>query len=190
MIDRRALVPLIAALALAGCGGDDDSGKSRLLDPGTSGTLKDKACKVVSAQAVAGIVEKEGAAAPRNLSQTASNSLDISRCNWTGRPVELVSLQIDAAPRAELRFYNMISEQHEYYNQDPARRARQIKGVGDDSAYGGAGAWWTRARSQLIAFRDNRILRVRVVVKGLGDAQKRDASVQVARLAFQRMSDT
>jgi hypothetical protein len=186
VIDRRLPV-LIAALTVAGCG-DDDSGRSRLLEPGVSGTLKDHACKVVSRDAVAGIVEDAGAAAPQRLSQTGSDSLDLSRCDWSGRPVELVSLQIDAAPRAELRFYNMISEQHEYYNQDPARRARQIKGVGDDSAYGGAGAWWTRARSQLIAYRDNRILRIRVVVKGLGDEQKRDASVQVARLAFKRMA--
>jgi hypothetical protein len=177
-----------AALAFAGCGGDDDSGQSRLLDPGTSGTLKDNACKVVSKQAVADIVEKAGAATPQQLAQTGTNSLDLSRCDWSGKPVELVSLQIDAAPRAELRFYNMISEQHEYYNQDPARRARQIKGVGDDSAYGGAGAWWTRARSQLIAYRANRILRIRVVVNGLRDSEKRDASVQVAKLAFQRMS--
>ena len=85
------------------------------------------------------------------------------------------------APRAQLRFYNQHSEQLEYYNQDRLRRPYQLKHVGDDKAYGGAGAWWTKSKKQLIAYDDNRILRVRA-------ADKRSA-VRVARRAFRRLSE-
>ena len=53
--------------------------------------------------------------------------------------------------------------------------------MGDDAAYGGAGAWWTRTKSQLVAYADERILRVR--------APSRPVAVRVARLAFRRLSE-
>src|SRR5919112_1257438 len=80
-------------------------------------------------------------------------------------------LMIDTAPKAQLRYYNLLAEQHEYYNADPELKARQIKGVGEDSAYGGAGAWWTRGRNQLVVYDHNKILKVRVNVGGWSDAR-------------------
>jgi hypothetical protein len=53
--------------------------------------------------------------------------------------------------------------------------------VGDDDAYGGAGAWWTRSKGQLVAYSDERILRVR--------APQRSTAVRMARLAFRRLSE-
>jgi hypothetical protein len=91
-----------------------------------------------------------------------------------------MALVLDTAPRAQLRFYNQLSEQLEYYNQDPLRRPYQLKHVGDDTAYGGAGAWWTKSKHQLVAYSDNRILRIR--------AQEKADAVRVARLAFRRLS--
>jgi hypothetical protein len=53
--------------------------------------------------------------------------------------------------------------------------------VGDDDAYGGAGAWWTRTKRQLVAYADDRILRIR--------APRRATAVRMARKAFQRLSE-
>ena len=52
--------------------------------------------------------------------------------------------------------------------------------MGDDKAYGGAGAWWTKSKKQLIAYGDNRILRVR--------AADKHSAARVARRAFRRLS--
>jgi hypothetical protein len=88
---------------------------------------------------------------------------------------------VDSAPRAQLRYYNQLAEQLQFHNPDPNRRPYQLEHVGDDAAYGGAGAWWTRTKSQLVAYADERILRVR--------APSRRAAVRVARLAFRRLSE-
>jgi hypothetical protein len=156
-------------LVLAGCGGSSSDGdrtepfeQTPIKKPQESGRETRTACSLVS-----GVAER------------ANNSTDLSICDWKshGKRIELV---LDTAPRAQLRFYNQLSEQLEYYNQDRLRRPYQIKHVGDDSAYGGAGAWWTRSKGQLIAYADNRILRIRA-------PDKADA-VRVARLAFRRLS--
>jgi hypothetical protein len=104
----------------------------------------------------------------------------LSICVWRGGgpPVELI---VDSAPRAQLRYYNQFSEQLQFHNQDPRRRPYQVKDVGDDSAYGGAGAWWTKTKSQLVAYARERILRIR--------APSRRAAVHIARLALRRLSE-
>jgi hypothetical protein len=109
-----------------------------------------------------------------------NDSTDLSICDWRGRG-RRIQLVVDSAPRAQLRYYNQLAEQLQFYNQDAQRRPYQIKGVGDDDAYGGAGAWWTRTKRQLVAYADERILRVRT-------PQRRQA-VRVARLAFRRLSE-
>ncbi len=112
---------------------------------------------------------------------SANDSTDLSICDWRGGGGERVQLIVDSAPRAQLRYYNQLSEQLQFYNQDPQRRPYKIKHVGDDAAYGGAGAWWTRSKGQLVAYADARILRIRAPTR-------RDA-VQVARLTFRRLSE-
>ena len=112
---------------------------------------------------------------------SANDSTDLSICDWRGSGGERVQLIVDSAPRAHLRYYNQLSEQLQFYNQDPQRRPYKIKHVGDDAAYGGAGAWWTRSKGQLVAYADARILRIRAPTR-------RDA-VQVARLTFRRLSE-
>ena len=63
----------------------------------------------------------------------------------------------------------------------------QIKGVGEDSAYGGAGAWWTRARRQLVAYDQDKIVKVRVNVGGFDDHAARAAAVRLAKRAVRRL---
>ena len=174
---------------LAGCGGDDpeqkpasSSGKPSVLRaPGESGTLDAKACRVLRARTVGRVLGVPGLRARPN------DSLDLTICEWRGGRVRSVKLMVDSAPRAQLRYYNLLSEQHEFHNSDPARKARQIKGVGQDSAYGGAGAWWTRATRQLVAYDRERMVKVRVNVRGFGDGEARAAAVTLARRAVREL---
>jgi hypothetical protein len=181
---------------LLGCGGDDGSQPEmntqdvspRLERPdkaGRAGTLKQHACDLVTPSEVRRALRRPGP----ELDASANNSFDLSICDWRGEGVALVKLLVDAAPSAELRFFNQLSEQLQFHNADPQRKPRQIKGVGRDSAYGGAGAWWTRAGSLLVAFKAKTILRLRVNVTGLGDTGSRRAAVILAKRAFARLSE-
>jgi hypothetical protein len=176
-----------AALLVAGCGGDDDSGSgsdyklrttafksNAVREPGESGTQKVRACTLLHT----GLV--------RNLTPSPNNSLDLSICEWDG-PGQHFKLMVDTAPKAQLRYYNLLAEQHEYYNADPELKARQIKGVGEDSAYGGAGAWWTRGRNQLVVYDHNRILKVRVNVRGWSDSRARAAAIVLGKRAVREL---
>jgi hypothetical protein len=186
----HVLLYVILATIAVGCGNDDAPGdrttplkKSELLQPGESGSLKAKACGVLSPSVVA----RASSAAGEQLSARPNNSLDLTICEWSGGPVRSVKLLVDSAPRAQLRYYNLLAEQHEFHNADPARKARQIKGVGEDAAYGGAGAWWTRATRQLVAYDHDKIVKVRVNVSGFGDAEARATAVRLAKRAVREL---
>ena len=193
----RYHIPLYAIAAAAlfgGCGGggEDEAEqgtrttafkRSELTRPAESGALKARACHVLSPRFVARAVGSK----PGVLVSRPNNSLDLSICEWHGGPVRSVKLLVDSAPRAQLRYYNLLAEQHEFHNADPARKARQIKGVGQDSAYGGAGAWWTRATRQLVAYDRDKMVKVRVNVNGFGDREARAAAVVLARRAVREL---
>jgi hypothetical protein len=170
----------VCCLVLVGCGGSEDRTEpfkqTPLRKPGESGRETRRACSLVSPADIARLLRQPGV----HFRASPNNSTDLSICDWRGGGVR-VELVLDSAPRAQLRFYNQLSEQLEYYNQDRLRRPYQLKHVGDDSAYGGAGAWWTRSKKQLIAYADNRILRIR--------APDRQSAARVARLAFRRLSE-
>jgi hypothetical protein len=179
------LLYAIAAALIGGCGGGDDSAESSsayklrttafrsnaVREPGESGTVKVRACSVLRLS---------------DLAPSANNSLDLSICEWDGHGKHF-KLMVDTAPKAQLRYYNLLAEQHEYYNADPELKARQIKGVGEDSAYGGAGAWWTRGRNQLVVYDHNKILKVRVNVRGWSDARARAAAVRLGKRAVRKL---
>jgi hypothetical protein len=163
----------VCCLALwAGCG-DDDTVADRtepfettpLRQPAESGRETRSACSLLR---------------PRGVRAKQNDSTDLSICDWRGRGRRL-QLVLDTAPRAQLRYYNQLSEQLQFYNADPQRRPYQIKGVGDDDAYGGAGAWWTRSKRQLVAYANDRILRIR--------APRRATAVRMARRALRRLSE-
>jgi hypothetical protein len=169
-------------LALAACGSDDGGVRTEsfkrtpLNRPADSGTSTERACTLLRPREIARLVRRPGV----HFKAAANDSTDLSICDWRGGG-KRVQLIVDSAPRAQLRYYNQLSEQLQFYNQDPKRRPYKIKHVGDDSAYGGAGAWWTRTKGQLVAYADARILRIR--------APTRHAAVQVARPAFRRLSE-
>jgi hypothetical protein len=191
-----------AILACAGCGGGGDdttapteraglppSPLQRPEEAGRSGSERRRACELVRWPAVRRAVVGAGAAAPRSATARDTHSLDLSVCDWSAGGVGNVRLIVDSAPKAQLRYYNQLAEQLEYHNRDAStgQRPVQIRGVGEDSAYGGAGAWWTPTRKQLVGYARQRIVRVRVVVRGLGDAGRRRVATRLARLAFARL---
>ena len=187
------LLYVIAALVAAGCGDDDSGGgdgtrttafkSNDLREPGESGTLDARACDVLSADFVARTV----GARPGQLDSEPNDSLDLTICEWHGGPVRSVKLLVDSAPRAQLRYYNLLAEQHEFHNADPARKARQIKGVGQDSAYGGAGAWWTRATRQLVAYDHDKMFKLRINVRGFDDHAAHAAAVRLGKRAVREL---
>ena len=190
---RRGALVLLLVPAGAGCGGDKGEEPERgglppspLRDPdrvGRAGTEHSRACDLLPARDVSRLAGHPGT----RLRARRNDSLDLSICTWSGKRVSSVQVSVDSATHAELRFYNLQAEQQEYHAADPGQRIRQVRGVGRDSAYGGAGAWWTRDRHQLIAFAQRRILRVRVTVSGAGDAERRRAAISLARLTFARL---
>jgi hypothetical protein len=160
--------------ALAACGDDDGAAPAdrterfeptELRQPAESGRETRSACALLH---------------PRGMRARPNDSTDLSICDWRGRGRRL-QLVLDTAPRAQLRYYNQLAEQLQFYNADPLRRPYQIKRVGDDDAYGGAGAWWTRSKRQLVAYADDRILRIR--------APERRTAVRLARKALGRLSE-
>ena len=172
-------------MVVGGCGGSDSSGagdrteafrQTPLKKPEDSGRETRRTCSLLSPSEIARLLRRPGL----SFTASANNSTDLSICVWRAGAVR-AELVIDTAPRAQLRFYNQLSEQLEYYNQDRLRRPYQLKHVGDDTAYGGAGAWWTRSKKQLIAYADNRILRIRT--------PDQRSAVRVARVAFRRLSE-
>jgi hypothetical protein len=167
---------------LAGCGSDDEGVRTERFEPtplkrpAKSGTSTERACRLLRPREIARVLRQPEV----HFKASPNDSTDLSICDWRGGG-ERVQLIVDSAPRAQLRYYNQLSEQLQFYNQDPQRRPYKIKRVGDDSAYGGAGAWWTRTKGQLVAYADARILRIR--------APMRQDAVQVARLTFRRLSE-
>jgi hypothetical protein len=192
-LSRTFVCLLLAAAAGLGACGDDDAAApadrtepfkpTELKDAGQSGTLQQSACGLFPPRQVALMAARPDL----RLSPTRNDSNDLSICDWRGGGLR-VQLVIDAAPSAQLRFYNQLAEQLQFHNPDPEYRPRQIRGVGDDGAYGGAGAWWTRATKQLVAYKNKRILKIRVVAEGLGDRVRRRTAIRVGRASFARLS--
>jgi hypothetical protein len=190
----RTLVCFLAGAVIGACGGGDDPPRpadrtqpfqaTELEDAGESGTLSQSACDLLRGAEVA----RAAGWADRRPASRANDSTNLSICDWRadGRRVQIV---IDAAPSAQLRFFNQLAEQLQFHNPDPEFRPRQLRGIGDDGAYGGAGAWWTRSTKQLVAYAKKRIVRVRVVDESSGDRERRRAAARVARLSIRRLNE-
>ena len=57
--------------------------------------------------------------------------------------------------------------------------------MGEDSAYGGAGAWWTRATRQLVAYDRESIVKVRVNVAASAIARRERRRGALAKRAVE-----
>jgi hypothetical protein len=163
---RFALLLLPAAiLVTTGCGGSENA-KS--------------ACELVSKTAVSAQAQRLLGSGSAALTATDEETPGLSVCRYHGRNLS-VRVSIDSNLRAPRRFWNRLTEQWEFYSGDEQRKPVLITGVGDDqSAFGGAGAYWVAANHQLIALSGKRIV---IVTVGAGDAKPADALAAATRLA-------
>jgi hypothetical protein len=165
---RRLLPPLLALVVLAaGCGGTDDSAT---------------ACKTVPSNMVASAIRAAGGPAGA-LTTTPNDEVNLTNCRWVSAGAS-VSVTIDSAPKAPLRYWHRITEQFEFYKADPQRNPQLVFGVGDDGGFGGAGAYWVPASGQLIAVHGQRIAIVSLSLRGLSSRAERTAAARIAQEAL------
>jgi hypothetical protein len=191
------LVALAAATAVIGCGvGGSDAGTPTIQHPNrlskdTSRTAADVppdrlACDLLTADEVA----KTAAAVTHRtlrLRAHASDSYQLSVCLFSGRR-GLVRVSLDGASDATRRYYNMSTEAAEIPHLLGRRKNfLLVRHVGDDDTYGGAGAYWQRNSSRLIAIHDDRIQRVTAAIAGSTDRQRRTLASRLAQRVFARL---
>ena len=196
------LTPLLVAAALiAGCG-DDGPATTASTFPETVGRVSgpasngeelerdtDRSAEGVDGLAVCDLLpvaRVERMTATSGLRAHANDSLDLSICRYAARGVN-VRVFLDGAADATRRYYNQLYEAYQKFNTIPSLKPHNVKGIGDDSTYGGTGAFWTKGRRQLVAFDADRIARVTVSVPGSTDAERRRQAGAIAKALFAQM---
>ena len=197
------LVPLLLAAALiAGCGDDGPAPTSTSPYPETVGRVSgpasngeelerdtDRTAEGVDGLSVCDLLpvaRVERLTRTSGLRAHPNDSLDLSICRYAGGGVN-VRIFLDGAADATRRYYNQLYEAYQKFNTIPSLKPHNVKGVGDDSTYGGTGAFWTKGRRQMVAFDADRIARVTVSVPGSTDAERRRQAGALARALFARM---
>jgi hypothetical protein len=182
---RLAVLPLVAAALLAGCGSGDStsttktpSGRTNIHErPGQQATSLH--ISAADCRALAATVRKQtGSSVRRQSEPTPPNS----RCQIQGRGVH-VSISLDSAYEARQRYSNRIDEQVQFNAADPTKVPHAVPGVGDKGAYN-QDASWIPAYSTLWAVRGNRWLTVVYSVAGETRSQRLAAAAPLTRRAF------
>lgn len=202
MLLRLTPLLLVAAL-LAGCGDDGPSTSTsastfpetvgRVSGPASNGEElerdTDRSAEGVDGLSVCDLlaVERvERMTGATGLRARPNDSLDLSICRYAGGGVN-VRVFLDGAADATRRYYNQLYEAYQKFNTIPSLKPHNVTGVGDDSTYGGTGAFWTKGRRQMVAFDRDRIARVTVSVPGSTDAQRRSQAGAIAKALFAQM---
>lgn len=152
-------------------------------DRSAEGVAGRSVCTMLPPRRVEATLRAAGVGGARGLRPERNDSLDLSICRYAHGGVN-VRVLLDGAADATRRYYNQLTEAAQKFNPDPSLRPRTMRHVGDDSTYGGAGAYWTRARDQLIAFDNDRIVRITVHVPGQPESRRRAAAAHLARRLF------
>ncbi|HEU4657359.1 MAG TPA: hypothetical protein VFR97_07530 [Capillimicrobium sp.] len=200
---RSTLVALAAAAALlAGCGDDDARTASTAAATDTVGRVSlpasngeelehdaDRSAEGVEGHSVCDVLRVgrvEAIVGVPRLRPEVNDSLDLSICRYHRGAIN-VRILLDGAADATRRYYNQLFEAYQKFNTIPSLKPHNVKGVGDDSTYGGTGAFWTTGREQLVAFKDDRIARVTVHVPGSTNAHRKAAAMDLARALFAKL---
>jgi hypothetical protein len=182
---RLALLLLGLALALAGCGGKEDSSTSAA-GPGNRyfGEHRGQAetSLHISADDCAALAATVQRQTGRPLRRRSEPTPPNSRCQVQGPGVH-VSISLDTAYAARTRYSNRIDEQVQFNAADPAKVPHAVAGVGDKGPYN-QNASWIPAYSTLWAVRGNRWLTVIYSAAGKTRPQRLTAVAPLARRAF------
>ncbi len=182
---RLAVLHLVAAALLVGCGSGDStsttktpSGRTNIHErPGQQATSLH--ISATDCRALAATVRKQtGRSVRRQSEPTPPNS----RCQMQGRGVH-VSISLDSAYEARQRYSNRIDEQVQFNAADPTKVPHAVPGVGDKGAYNQY-ASWIPAYSTLWAVRGHRWLTAVYAVAGETRPQRLAAAAPLARQAF------
>ena len=147
------------------------------LEADAAGTRGLSICALLPVDRVERIVGVAG------LDARANDSLDLAQCRYAARRVN-VRVLLDGAAQAQRRYFEQQAEAQQKFNTIPAMKPRDVTGVGDDATPGSAGAFWTRARHQLVAIDHERIARVTVDVPGRAEATLKRQAGDLARQLF------
>jgi hypothetical protein len=171
MVSDQLTVAALAALLLAGCGGGDERPRRAAKPHG--------ACVDVRPADVRRVVRRGP------LTARQEDTVDLTSCHYRGQGMS-VRLTIDSASQAARRYFNSLTERQQFYGDDPKLRPRNLRGVGEDEALGGAAANWVPSTGRLAAYGYERIVKVDLGVRGLSDAASRRAAARIGRIAFDR----
>lgn len=161
------VIAVVVALAIAGCGGSSEPRS---------------ACDLVSGTAVSVQAKRLLRSTPAPLIATAEETPGLSVCRYRAHGLS-VRVSVDTNAHAPRRFWYRLTEQWEFYAGDDRRKPVLVNGVGDDqSAFGGAGAYWVGANHQLIALSGERLVIVTVGAADASPAQARAAAIRLALL--------
>lgn len=178
------------ALALAGCGGASPGASTSTRAPGralernikgqspserpSNARLARADCSALRAAAVRG-----GATVPRAVSEPTP---PLSSCRLLG-PGSAITVTLDSAYGAHVRYQNKVVETAQFGAPDPARIPHPVPGVGEPSM-GANGANWVPGISTLLAVRGGRWVTVNYSVAGRSRARRLRAASALARDAF------
>jgi hypothetical protein len=145
----------------------------------------DQVCRLLGAAEVATTIRAVTGRLPR-LHAEPNDSFELSICRYSGSGA-LVRVVLDGAADATRRYFDMETEASQLPRLLNQRvDFRLVWDVGDDRTYGGAGAYWTPSRHQLIAIHADRIARVAVTASGSVDRQRRVVASRLARRVLVR----
>jgi hypothetical protein len=176
----RFVVPLIAPVALAACGGGS-SGTHGGSTAAASTPRPAALCARIPTGRVQRIVSRADPKA-QGLRRSAGGTPRLLQCHFTAQGVKL-GVTLDRAQNNRQRFDNRVVEMTQFSATNPSTRPRPVAGVGD-AASGNEGAQWIPAYDQLLAYRPGQYLIVDFSAGAAPDAANRDGAASLGRLAF------
>jgi hypothetical protein len=116
---------------------------------------------------------------PPRTRRESTESLDQSICRYVG-PGVAVGLNVDSAPEARRRYFDRVTEAFQFSVHDPGQRPQPVQRLGDDDAFGPAGAYWIPSYRQLVVLRGERQFVYQLSVRRAGSRAARKAAVHLA----------
>ena len=177
----RAVAPLVASAALAGCGGGSGGTPSASTTAKSSPSTAAR-CARIPAKTVQGIVARADPAPAPKLRASTAGTPQLLQCHFNANGVK-VGVTLDQAQNNRQRFDNRVTEMSQFSTGRPATLPRPVHGVGDAKS-GDEGAQWIPALDQLLAYRPGAYLIVDFTAGKASDTANRNGAAELGRRAF------
>jgi hypothetical protein len=188
MTARHLLTALAAAaLIAAGCGEESEPN-----EPEPRAERDNPACDALRESDVAAAVQRTTGRRLEDIGKVEieqTDSSETSTCGYYAGPGDdvAVKLIIDRARQAQKRYWYRLEEMNQRNDNWDGPDPRLVRGVADDHAYGGAGAFWIPSLSKLTSYRDDRMLTLIFFVPGVDDRASSRAAAAITKTAYRRM---